>query len=85
MLRNKMWWTLLMLLACPVTTHAADLQKKIDPQKQVMPIDQIIAVVNDDVITRRELDNRLDIVVRQLQKQGTPLPAISCLTASRRI
>ena len=68
-----------MLLASPVTTHAADLQKKIDPQKQVMPIDQIIAVVNDDVITRRELDNRLDIVVKQLQKQGTPLPAKEAL------
>ena len=79
MLRKKLLWTLLWLLACTATAHAADLQKKIDPQKQVMPIDHIIAVVNDDVITRFELDNRLDVVVKQLQKQGTPLPAPEAL------
>ena len=45
-----------------------------DPQKQVAVIDSVVAVVNDDVITRRELDDRLQVVVRQLQKQGTPLP-----------
>lgn len=48
---------------------------KSDPQKQVAVIDSVIAVVNDDVITRNELDDRLRMVVRQLQKQGTPLPA----------
>ena len=48
---------------------------KVDPQQQVGVIDSVVAVVNDDVITRYELDERLDEVVRQLQKQGTPLPA----------
>ncbi len=48
---------------------------KLDPQKQVATIDGVIAVVNDDVITRHELDMRLAVVVKQLQKQGTPLPA----------
>jgi peptidyl-prolyl cis-trans isomerase SurA len=38
-------------------------------------IDSVVAVVNDDVITRYELDERLREVVRQLEKQGTPLPA----------
>lgn len=47
----------------------------LDSQKQVAAIDSVVAVVNDDVITRRELDDRLRMVVRQLQKQGTPLPA----------
>ncbi len=46
-----------------------------DPQNQVAVIDSVVAVVNDDVITRSELDDRLRMVVRQLQKQGTPLPA----------
>ncbi|MBI5658923.1 MAG: peptidylprolyl isomerase [Nitrosomonadales bacterium] len=69
------WMFLLLLLACPASAGAAAGQKKPDPQKQVVPIDRIIAVVNDDVITRLELDIRLDLVVRQLQKQGTPLPA----------
>ena len=48
---------------------------KSDPQKQVAVIDSVVAVVNDDVITRKELDDRLRVVVHQLQKQGTPLPA----------
>lgn len=48
---------------------------KPDPQQQIAVIDSVVAVVNDDVITRQELDDRLRTVVRQLQKQGTPLPA----------
>ncbi|TAN71174.1 MAG: molecular chaperone SurA [Gallionella sp.] len=48
---------------------------KQDPQQQVAVIDSVVAVVNDDVITRQELNDRLRVVVRQLQKQGTPLPA----------
>ncbi|WP_212786057.1 peptidylprolyl isomerase [Ferrigenium kumadai] len=47
----------------------------LDPQKQVAGIDSVVAVVNDDVITRRELDDRLRTVARQLEKQGTQLPA----------
>lgn len=49
--------------------------KKPDPQQQVAVIDAVVAVVNDDVVTRRELDDRLRVVITQLQKQGTPLPA----------
>ncbi len=52
--------------------HAAP--AALDPQKQVAVIDWVVAVVNDDVITRKELDERLRVVVQQLQKQGTPLP-----------
>ena len=73
MMRNKMLQVFLLWLACPVNVYAAS------PQKQSTPIDQIIAVVNDDVITRHELEDRLGIVVRQLQKQGTPLPAPEAL------
>ena len=62
--------------ARPAQVSAATQEpKKSDPQQQVSIIDSIAAVVNDDVITRLELDERLRIVVRQLQKQGTPLPA----------
>ncbi|MFZ2540738.1 MAG: peptidylprolyl isomerase [Gallionella sp.] len=52
---------------------------KPDPQHLVSVIDSVVAVVNDDVITRYELDDRLRMVVRQLQKQGTPLPAAEVL------
>ena len=46
-----------------------------DIQKTTAAIDHIAVVVNDDVITRRELDSYLDKIKQQLKKQGTPLPA----------
>jgi peptidyl-prolyl cis-trans isomerase SurA len=39
-----------------------------------VPIDRIVAVVNDEVITLTELRGRLETVVAQLHRQGTPLP-----------
>jgi len=39
-----------------------------------LPADRIVAVVNDEVVTLYELRTRLDVALRQLQKQGTPLP-----------
>jgi peptidyl-prolyl cis-trans isomerase SurA len=50
-----------------------------DPQQQVGDIDSIVAVVNEDVITRYELDDRVAEVVRQLRKQDTPLPPTNML------
>lgn len=38
------------------------------------PLDGVVVVVNDDVITRHELDDRVADVVRRLKRQGTPLP-----------
>ena len=46
----------------------------IDPQKQVATIDSVVAVVNDDVITRHELDEKMITVIAQLKKRGIPLP-----------
>ena len=40
----------------------------------VLPLDHIVAVVNDEVITRQELARRYDEVVRNLSQQNTPLP-----------
>ncbi|MFZ2300490.1 MAG: peptidylprolyl isomerase [Gallionella sp.] len=53
--------------------------QKIDPQKQVTVIDSVVAVVNDDVITRKELNDHVSAAIRQLQKQGTPLPNLEVL------
>lgn len=36
--------------------------------------DHIVAVVNAEVITRHDLDSRLESALRQLRAQGTPLP-----------
>jgi len=73
MLRNKTIFALLLWLACAASAQA------VDPQKQVAPIDRIVAVVNDDVITSHELNERIGVVVKQLQRQGTPLPAPEAL------
>ncbi|HET7061866.1 MAG TPA: peptidylprolyl isomerase [Nitrosospira sp.] len=42
-------------------------------------IDHIVAVVNETVVTRHELDEVLKATVRQLQKQGVQPPASSVL------
>ncbi len=51
----------------------------ITPEQQVAVVDTVVAVVNNDVITRHELDEKVQLAVRQLTKQGTPLPAADIL------
>jgi peptidyl-prolyl cis-trans isomerase SurA len=41
----------------------------------VIVLDRIVAVINDEVITRHELDERVKFATKQLRQQGTPLPA----------
>ncbi len=65
---QKILFVLLMWLACGAAAGAQA------PQRPARPIGEIAAVVNDDVITRHELDERMAMIKRQLQKQGTPLP-----------
>lgn len=38
------------------------------------PVDRIVAIVNDDVITHSELSDRVRLVSAQLQRQNTSLP-----------
>lgn len=73
----KAWFTraaaaagcaLLVLAAAP---HA--LAQK-PPASRIVLLDRIVAVVNDQVITRRDLDERVTTVLTQLRQQGTPLP-----------
>jgi len=58
-------WVLALLIAVSVLSpaHAA-----------VQELDHIVAVVNDEVITRQELARRYDEVVHNLSRQNTPLP-----------
>ena len=37
-------------------------------------VDRIVAVVNEEVVTRQELDNQVQLAARQLKRQGTPMP-----------
>lgn len=71
----KYWLSLLLCLAaCQVNAQAYRGQRT-DP----VEADRIIAVVNDEVITLNELRQRLDSVVSQLRRQGTPLPPADVL------
>lgn len=54
---------LALLLFCAASAPAA-----------VTPLDHIVAIVNDEVITRQELEQRYDEVVQTLTQQKTPLP-----------
>ena len=46
---------------------------------RVVLLDRIIAVVNEEVITRRDLDDRMKVVTIQLKEQGTPAPPVDVL------
>ncbi len=48
-------------------------------QPQAVPLDRIEVVVNDDIITRHELDERVSSVTKMLEKQKTALPERSVL------
>jgi peptidyl-prolyl cis-trans isomerase SurA len=63
---------LLPLLLLLGTAHAADAAQAAHPA--IEAIDGIAAVVDEDVITRAELENRLQTITRQLRQKGTQLP-----------
>jgi len=46
---------------------------------RVVDVDRIVAVVNDEVITQNDLNERVNLVVRQLQRQGAQLPPAEAL------
>ena len=62
-------------LPAPAVTQT----QKITSQTQPILVDQIVAVVNNDAITRYELEDRLGTIERQLKKQGTALPDTAML------
>jgi peptidyl-prolyl cis-trans isomerase SurA len=49
------------------------------PARGPVLIDRIVAIVNKDVITQRDLDERVALVVSQLKRQNTPLPPVEVL------
>lgn len=69
---------LIPLLFCVFTIAFAHAETPV-PQRAPQLIDQIVVVVNDDVITRYELNMRLAVVINQLKKQGTALPELPVL------
>lgn len=59
--------------------HIPDAPAQKPAPTRVQQLDRIIAVVNDEVITRRDLDDRLKVTLSQLRQQGTPLPPTDVL------
>lgn len=70
MLHNKIVQAVLLCWVSLAVAHAAESKRPAGVE-----LDRIEVVVNDDVITRHELDERLATVKQQLRKQGTSLPA----------
>jgi peptidyl-prolyl cis-trans isomerase SurA len=54
---------------------SASAQEPKPAASSVLDVDRIVAVVNDEVITRIELDRESRMAVEQLRRQGTALPA----------
>ena len=72
---NKIVNALLLWSVCVVGANAADTEPSTAKQTTSVAVDHIAVVVNDDVITRHELDRYLEKIKLQLKTQGTPLPA----------
>jgi peptidyl-prolyl cis-trans isomerase SurA len=54
-----------LLLLFPALAHT---------DQKIIPLDHIVAIVDSDVITRSELDSRINLIVQQMNKQGGKLP-----------
>lgn len=57
-----------------VAAESAAAKSSAPGKHAIVAVDHIVAVVNEDVITRFELDERLNRVTRQLERQKIPLP-----------
>ena len=62
-------------LGCGVAPLSAADTVETGRKAKVVELDRIVAVVNNEVITRYEMNERMNRVLHQLKQQGTPLPA----------
>ncbi|HEY3327004.1 MAG TPA: peptidylprolyl isomerase [Novimethylophilus sp.] len=63
-----------LLLASLLLSALLNISTPLLAEEKIVALDRIIAVVDNDVITRSELDERMRLITQQLEKQGTPLP-----------
>jgi peptidyl-prolyl cis-trans isomerase SurA len=64
---------------------AAQAQTRLDPNlspapSRIVSVDRIVAIVNDQVITQNDLAERVNLVVKQLQRAGGQLPSSDVLS-----
>jgi peptidyl-prolyl cis-trans isomerase SurA len=64
----------LFLFCTAVLAAAPAIHAQTAKPRAIVTIDSIVAVVNDEIITRQELAARVDFAFRQLRQQGTPPP-----------
>jgi peptidyl-prolyl cis-trans isomerase SurA len=63
----------------PPPAGPGKLDTRFSAGSRVIPVDRIVAVVNDEVITNNDLNERVQLVVRQIQRQGGQLPPVDVL------
>ena len=71
---------LAVVLAAAASLALAQAQRPAAASPRVVPVDRIVAVVNDEVITQNDLNERVNLVIRQLQRQGNQLPSSDVLS-----
>jgi peptidyl-prolyl cis-trans isomerase SurA len=64
---------------CGAAFAQAPAARPVAPSR-IAPVDRIVAVVNDEVITQNDLNERVALVTNQLQRQGGQLPPQDVLT-----
>lgn len=69
-MRSLSFFSLLLLLL-PATQIIA--------KSSVVPLDKIIVIVDNDIITQVELDNRIKLISQQLKQKGNKLPSLDTL------
>lgn len=63
------------MLSTSITPLSAADKLEAGRKANVVELDRIVAVVNNEIITRYEMNERMNRVLHQLKQQGTPLPA----------
>jgi peptidyl-prolyl cis-trans isomerase SurA len=59
-----------LISASSAWTQSGQTASAADGKRQIRTLDSIVAVVNKDVITRKELDDKVAIVVNRIRQQG---------------
>jgi len=70
-MRFSSWIVFVMVALCSSGVAA---QGAVKPSRTVVAVDRIVAVVNDEVITRLDLSEQLKLAADALKRQGTPIP-----------
>jgi len=63
----------------PPPAGPGKLDTRFSATSRVIPVDRIVAVVNDEVITQNDLNERVGLIVKQIQRQGGQIPPAEAL------